>query len=105
MIRGSFLFTYAVAEFVPPGTYLIFGKVGVENTDSGNSGVTCKLSTGDQTQIELDSNSSNVFEGSISLQDSATFSANTEIDVTCGLAHTGLAHHAVLTAIAVDQLN
>lgn len=95
-----------VAELlVPPGTYLIFGKVGVENTDSGNSGVSCQLSTGDQTTIELDSNTSNVFEGSISLQDSASFSANTEIDMTCGLAHTGIAHHAVLTAIAVDQLN
>ncbi len=65
----------------------------------------CKLSNGDQTQIELDSNSSNVFQGAISVQDSVAFSGYTEIDMTCRVNVTGNAHNAVLTVIAIDQLN
>jgi hypothetical protein len=99
--------TTVAQVIVPAGTYLIFGKAAVQNeAASVPSSATCNLSTGDQTVIELDQGSNPASTGAIPVQDSATFSATSAVTMTCKVAaSTGLATNAVLTAIAVDQLN
>ncbi len=99
--------TTVAQVIVPAGTYLIFGKTSVQNTDSGSeTRATCKLSSGDQTDIHLDPGTDHVIQGSIAVQDSATFSGTAAITMTCNVAaSTGIATNAALTAVAVDQLN
>jgi len=88
---------------VPAGTYLILAKTVMLNSDTSGQYGDCSLSTGDTDRIAFDPGSFH----SISLQDSATFSATSAIEMTCHLegGSGGGALNAVLTAIAVDQLN
>jgi hypothetical protein len=88
---------------VPAGTYLILAKTVMLNSDTSGQYGDCSLSTGDTDRIAFDPGSFH----SISLQDSATLSATSAIEMTCHLegGSGGGALNAVLTAIAVDQLN
>jgi hypothetical protein len=93
---------------VPAGTYLILAKTVVDNADGSAQFAGCTLSTGDTVRVDLNAGtSSSGAEESVSLQDSATFSATSAITMTCKLegGSGGDANNAVLTAIAVDQLN
>ena len=100
--------TTVAQVIVPLGTYLIFGKTSIQNTDSNNSAIaTCTLSTGDTTSVFLDTANNPVRQELVSLQDSAAFSTTAAITMSCkvGSASTGVAQNPVLTVIAVDQLN
>ena len=97
--------TMVASLTVPAGTYLIFGKTTLINGDSNPGVGVCKLSSGDQTTVAVDAVANAVDEESVSVQDSATYSTSSTITMTCNIANTGDAQNAVLTAIAVDQLN
>ncbi len=93
---------------VPAGTYLILAKTVMTNADGSAQFADCTLSTGDTVRVDLNAGtSSSGAQESVSLQDSATFSATSAITMTCKLESGvgGDAYNAVLTAIAVDQLN
>ena len=97
-------YTEVVQLSVPAGTYIIFGKVFVENSDSTAQGFGCALSTGDESAVFLQAWGNGGDSTMIPLEDSATFSTPTTISLKCA-ADNGAASYAKLTAIAVDQLN
>ena len=84
---------------VPPGSYLIFFKISFTNIDADPQDVTCALSTGDSSTLQLVGSS----DGMLSLQDTATFAATTTIKVHC----TGfniVTNSTKLAALKVDSL-
>ncbi len=103
--------TDIVSVTVPPGLYVIWGKTWLLNIDNVPGEASCTLSTGsDVTRVSL--LAMNQLGGdrmSVSVQDSADFSQTTTIILTCrhdDLVNRALyANDAVLTALAVDNIN
>jgi hypothetical protein len=102
-------YTTVATLTVPAGTYIIFGKAAVINSDNGPAIADCYLTTGDTMTISLDSWYGGIVEAEtpISVQDSATFSVTTAITMSCRIDNIsgGSASSISLTAIAVDALN
>jgi hypothetical protein len=92
-----------ISKDVPAGSYLIFFKSQMFNSTPGKQeGVTCILSTGDQSHIVIPQEG-DADVAMIVLQDAATFATPTTISVTCG--GTGMfASNNVLTAIKIASI-
>lgn len=86
---------------VPAGSYVVFGKATIQNTDSSSQAGDCHLSTGDKTGIAAIPSFGDV---ALSVQDTTTFSQTTTITLTCA-TFSGNEQWAALTAIAVDVIN
>jgi hypothetical protein len=96
---------------VPAGTYVIWGKTWLQNLDTLPGQASCTLSTGsDVTRVSLlGTGSVGGDRMAVSVQDSATFTQSTTINLSCrhdDLTNRGIsANDGVLTALAVDNLN
>lgn len=89
---------------VPPGSYIISAKTVLANFDTSTEPANCTLSTGDVSEAVLGSPGSPGSFETVALQDSATFSTDTTIQMTCETFN-GATGHGILTAAAVDQIN
>lgn len=90
---------------VPAGSYLLFGKTWLQNTDGSDQDGICKLSTGDETIVRLSSYNSGGYFQSVVVQDTAVNVPDaTTIMMTCA-TYNGAAENTKLTAIAVDAIN
>lgn len=91
---------------VPPGSYLIFGKAALQNSDSSSQFANCVISTdsgtNDQTNVILAAAGNGGAWQSVSVQ--AALSAVSTITMTCNTLN-GTADNSVLTAIAVGAIN
>jgi hypothetical protein len=91
---------------VPSGTYLIFGKAALRNSDSSQRFADCLLSSdsgmNDQTNVSLAAAGNGGDWQSVSVQ--ATVSSVSKITMTCNTLN-GSADNPVLTAIAVNAIN
>ena len=91
---------------VPLGSYLIFGKAALTNSDSSSRFANCVLSTdsgtNDQTNVILAAAGNGGAWQSVSVQ--AALSAVSTITMTCNTLN-GTADNSVLTAIAVGAIN
>jgi hypothetical protein len=100
-----------VSLTVPAGTYVIWGKTWLQNLDTFPGPASCTLSSGsDITRVSLvGTGSVGGDKMAVSVQDSATFAQTTTIIFSCkhdDLNNRGMsANDAVLTALAVDNLN
>jgi collagen triple helix repeat protein len=93
---------------VPAGSYLITAKTALETFDSDTQPAGCRLSTGDSMSVTLLDreffSGSNFFPQAISLLDTATFTATTDITLSCNGFDSG-AVNAVLTATRVTTVH
>ncbi|HEV8483789.1 MAG TPA: hypothetical protein VGV87_09590 [Blastocatellia bacterium] len=102
LVDLSFSGEDVVSKQVPAGSYLIFFKIDLSNVDVDPQSVSCKLSTGDSSDIRLGA-LDDADKGMIVLQDAATFSATTTITVHC-TGHKVIGFRFVLTALKVDSI-
>ena len=78
-----------VQKTVPAGSYTLEAAIWLHNADSDNQTATCTLSTGDKAQLRLPGSGCDVlgncqfWEGSLSLLDTAVFTGETTVTVTC----------------------
>jgi hypothetical protein len=90
---------------VPAGSYLVFGKSVVQNLDSSDQTVICKLSTGDQSDVRLPDGVTGTGIETMSVQDTAlNVPDGTAITMTCA-TYNGVATNPKLTAIALNAVN
>jgi hypothetical protein len=90
---------------VPAGSYLIFGKTWLQNTDGSDQDGICNLSTGDHTRVRLGGYNSAGYFQSVVVQDTVVnVTDGTTISMTCA-TYNGGAENSKLTAIAVDAIN
>jgi len=100
-----------ISVTVPAGTYVIWGKTWLQNLDTLPGPASCTLSSGsDVTRVSLlGTGSVGGDKMAVSVQDSATFTQTTTINLSCrhdDLTNRGTsANDAVLTALPVDALN
>jgi hypothetical protein len=99
--------TVVASVTVPRGSYLIFGKAALENSDSSDRFANCVLSTdhsgtNDQTNVILAAAGNGGAWQSVSVQ--SALSVDSTITMTCNTLN-GTADNSVLTAIAVDAIN
>jgi hypothetical protein len=98
--------TVVASVTVPRGSYLIFGKAALKNSDSSNQFANCVLSTdsgtNDQTNVILAAAGNGGAWQSVSVQ--SALSVDSTITMTCNTLN-GTADNSVLTAIAVDAIN
>lgn len=98
--------TVVASVTVPTGSYLVFGKAALQNSDSSNQFANCVLSsdsgTNDQTNVILAAAGNGGAWQSVSVQ--SALSVASTITMTCNTLN-GTADNAVLTAIAVNALN
>lgn len=97
-----------ISKQVPAGSYIIFFKIALYNTDDSPQTVTCTLSTGDSSTIRIGENSEASI-GTLVLQDAATFSESATITAHCtGFnifpANQFFPSKTVLTAIKVGSI-
>lgn len=102
---------------LPPGTYILFGKTTLHNTDSSAQLGECYFENGngengDQSDVTLASSSGAGDTASLSLQGSFTNGSccSTTVYLWCGLPNSSITQNAtasnsVLTAITADQIN
>ena len=93
---------------VPPGSYVISGKVSLTNLDNDSQDASCRLSTGDVSPLRLggvggasEEIGPNVM--AVSVADTAALGGDTTITMHCS-TFDGLSTSAVLTAIAVGGI-
>jgi len=91
-----------VSKTVPAGSYVINFTVSLFNIDTDNQRTVCTLSTGDSAGITLPPLGT-ANGGSLALQDTATFAAETTISVTC-VGFKGTVDRSVLTAVKVGSI-
>jgi hypothetical protein len=90
---------------VPAGSYLIFGKTWLQNTDGSDQDGICNLSTGDHTRVRLGGTGNAAWLQSVVVQDTAVnVPDGTTITMTCA-TYNGGAENSKLTAISVDAIN
>jgi hypothetical protein len=90
---------------VPAGSYLIFGKAMVINTDGSDQNAFCRLSTGDQTEVHLAGIRDSGDSESVPVQDTVlSVPDGTTIAMSCA-TYAGVARYVKLTVIAVDAIN
>jgi hypothetical protein len=99
--------TVVASVTVPRGSYLIFGKAALKNSDSSNQFANCVLGTdhsgtNDQTNVILAAAGNGGAWQSVSVQ--SALSVDSTITMTCNTLN-GTADNSVLTAIAVDAIN
>jgi hypothetical protein len=98
-------FPVVASVTVPAGSYLIFGKAWLWNSDGSDQDGICKLSTGDETEARLGAGGNAGWLQSMSLQDTAlSVPDGTTITMTCATFN-GFADNPKLTVIAVDAIN
>jgi hypothetical protein len=90
---------------VPAGSYLLFGKTWLQNTDGSDQDGICNLSTGDHTRVRLGGYNSAGYFQSVVVQDMAVnVPDGTTISMTCA-TYNGGAENSKLTAIPVNAVN
>jgi hypothetical protein len=90
---------------VSAGSYLIFGKAQLQNSDGSDQLASCELSTGDQTTVRLGAGGNASFIQSVSVQDTAVnVPDGTTVTMNCNTFN-GIAQSPKLTVIAVDAIN
>jgi hypothetical protein len=98
--------TVVASVTVPAGSYLVFGKAALENSDSSNQLANCVISTdsgtNDQTNVILAAAGNGGAWQSVSVQSALSVSGT--ITMTCNTLN-GTADNSVLTAIAVNTIN
>src|ERR1035438_584896 len=88
---------------VPAGSYLLFGKTWLQNTDGSDQDGICNLSTGDHTRVRLGGYNSAGYFQSVVVQDMAVnVPDGTTISMTCA-TYNGGAENSKITAIPVDR--
>src|SRR5262249_44724121 len=93
-----------VVKTVTPGSYAIFAHVNVFNADTDNQDVVCTLSTGAKSTIRIPPLGS-ASETILSLQDAATFNAESTIKMHCtGFKVQYELNTVALTAIKVTSI-
>ncbi|HET6292736.1 MAG TPA: collagen-like protein [Kribbella sp.] len=91
-----------VAELsLPAGSYMVFGKVGLLNSDWNNKTAECKLSTGDIVVVVMGALSTTDTQP-VSLQDMVTLQSPGTITLNCATTD-GYAFHGKLSAIKVSE--
>lgn len=93
-----------VSVTVPAGSYVINSKMTLVTEDDDPQTATCTLSTGDEGSSRLGGASAGASTMVLSLQDAATFNADTTITVHCNGFHIDAANR-VLTAIKVNTIH
>ncbi len=100
-----------VSLTVPAGLYVIWGKTWLQNLDTLPGQASCTLTTGsDVTRVNLlGTGSLGGDRMPVAVQDSATFTQTTTINLSCrhdDVTNRGIsANDGVLTVLAVDNLN
>lgn len=90
---------------VPAGSYLIFGKTWLQNTDGSDQDGVCNLSTGDHTRVRLGGYNSAGYFQSVVVQDTVVnVPDGTTISMTCA-TYNGGAENSKLIAIPVNAVN
>jgi hypothetical protein len=90
---------------VPAGSYLIFGKTWLQNTDGSDQDGICNLSTGDHTRVRLGGYNSAGYFQSVVVQDTVVnVPDGTTISMACA-TYSGGAENSKLIAIPVNAVN
>lgn len=98
-ITGGFVTVASLS--LPAGNYLLSSKTYVENDDTTAHSAVCSLNN-DTAAVSLGSMSGSTLPN----QDYATFSNPGTVTLSCWMTgNSGVAGYAVLTAVAVDQIN
>jgi hypothetical protein len=98
-------FPVVASVTVQAGSYLVFGKAELWNSDGSDQTGICKLSIGDETDVRLGAGGNAGWLQSVSVQGTAlSVPDGTTITMTCATFN-GLAENVKLTAIAVNAIN
>jgi len=89
---------------VPAGNYFVTAKVSLINDDTSDQFAHCTLSTGDISEARIAASNGSFTEQVIALEDSAAFSSDSTITLTCN-TRTARAVFVRLAALEVGGIN